>query len=152
MGNRRTCKSCCYFSALEGMYSGSSVANTVGSGSVTIPVMKKAGYDKDLRRQLRLLLQLEDKLCPQLWELHLMAEMTETSYATIVCRYFSLILYFSGIFLMGILKEENGTYDFQTHLISLNYSSKRIFVPSNCCIDYNYVYWYTASRAACLLY
>ena len=26
------------------MYSGSSVANTVGSGSVTIPVMKKTGY------------------------------------------------------------------------------------------------------------
>ncbi|NMA25672.1 MAG: TRAP transporter large permease subunit, partial [Clostridiales bacterium] len=31
-------------SALEGMYSGSSVANTVGSGSVTIPIMKKTGY------------------------------------------------------------------------------------------------------------
>ena len=34
-------------SALEGMYSGSSVANTVGSGSITIPMMKKTGYDKD---------------------------------------------------------------------------------------------------------
>ena len=31
-------------SALEGMYSGSSVANTVGSGSITIPTMKKVGY------------------------------------------------------------------------------------------------------------
>ena len=31
-------------SALEGMVSGSSVANTVGSGSVTIPLMKKTGY------------------------------------------------------------------------------------------------------------
>ena len=31
-------------SALEGMYSGSSVANTVGSGSITIPLMKKTGY------------------------------------------------------------------------------------------------------------
>ena len=31
-------------SALEGMCSGSSVANTVGSGSVTIPMMKKTGY------------------------------------------------------------------------------------------------------------
>ncbi|MBQ8577220.1 MAG: TRAP transporter large permease subunit, partial [Clostridia bacterium] len=31
-------------SALEGMYSGSSVANTVGSGSVTIPTMKRTGY------------------------------------------------------------------------------------------------------------
>ena len=31
-------------SALLGMVSGSSVANTVGSGSVTIPLMKKTGY------------------------------------------------------------------------------------------------------------
>ena len=31
-------------SALEGMVSGSSVANTVGSGSVTIPLMKRTGY------------------------------------------------------------------------------------------------------------
>ena len=31
-------------SALEGMASGSSVANTVGSGSITIPMMKKMGY------------------------------------------------------------------------------------------------------------
>ena len=30
-------------SALEGMVSGSSVANTVGSGSITIPLMKKTG-------------------------------------------------------------------------------------------------------------
>ena len=30
-------------SAMEGMYSGSSVANTVGSGSVTIPTMKRCG-------------------------------------------------------------------------------------------------------------
>jgi TRAP-type uncharacterized transport system fused permease subunit len=29
---------------MEGMVSGSSVANTVGSGSVTIPLMKKTGY------------------------------------------------------------------------------------------------------------
>ncbi len=31
-------------SALEGMVPGSSVANTVGSGSVTIPLMKNTGY------------------------------------------------------------------------------------------------------------
>ena len=31
-------------SAMEGMVSGSSVANTVGSGSVTIPLMKRTGY------------------------------------------------------------------------------------------------------------
>jgi len=31
-------------SALEGMVSGSSVANTVGSGAVTIPLMKRTGY------------------------------------------------------------------------------------------------------------
>ena len=34
-------------SAMEGMVSGSSVANTVGSGSVTIPLMKKTGYEPE---------------------------------------------------------------------------------------------------------
>jgi TRAP transporter 4TM/12TM fusion protein len=32
-------------SAFEGTYSGSAVSNVVGSGSVTIPLMKKLGYD-----------------------------------------------------------------------------------------------------------
>ena len=34
-------------SAFEGIVSGSSVANTVGSGSVTIPLMKKTGYSPE---------------------------------------------------------------------------------------------------------
>ena len=34
-------------SALCGMVSGSSVANTVTTGSVTIPLMKKTGYSKE---------------------------------------------------------------------------------------------------------
>jgi TRAP-type uncharacterized transport system fused permease subunit len=37
-------------SALEGMVSGSSVANTVGSGAVTIPLMKKTGYNIIIRQ------------------------------------------------------------------------------------------------------
>ena len=41
------CESCCYFQCPRGNVPGSSVANTVGSGSITIPVMKKTGYDKD---------------------------------------------------------------------------------------------------------
>ena len=34
-------------SALEGTVSGSSVANTAGSGSFTIPMMKKLGYNPE---------------------------------------------------------------------------------------------------------
>ena len=36
-----------FSSALQGTISGSSVANVVGSGSYTIPMMKKLGYRKE---------------------------------------------------------------------------------------------------------
>ncbi|MFD2954791.1 TRAP transporter large permease subunit, partial [Klebsiella pneumoniae] len=39
-----TAKAAVAASALQGMVSGSSVANTVGSGSFTIPMMKNAGF------------------------------------------------------------------------------------------------------------
>ena len=90
-------------SALEGMYSGSSVANTVGSGSVTIPIMKKTGYDKDFAAAVEAAASTGGQIMPPIMgaAAFLMAEMTEVPYATIaVAAIFPAILYFSGIFLM----------------------------------------------------
>ena len=90
-------------SALEGMYSGSSVANTVGSGSVTIPVMKKTGYDKDFAAAVEAAASTGGQIMPPIMgaAAFLMAEMTEMPYSTIaVAAIFPAILYFSGIFLM----------------------------------------------------
>lgn len=90
-------------SAMEGMYSGSSVANTVGSGSVTIPVMKKTGYDKDFAAAVEAAASTGGQIMPPIMgaAAFLMAEMTGVPYSTIaVAAIFPAFLYFTGIFLM----------------------------------------------------
>ncbi|MBS7316025.1 MAG: TRAP transporter permease [Clostridiaceae bacterium] len=90
-------------SALEGMYSGSSVANTVGSGSVTIPVMKKTGYKPEFAAAVEAAASTGGQIMPPIMgaAAFLMAEMTNTPYATIaVSAILPAVLYFVGIFMM----------------------------------------------------
>ena len=90
-------------SALEGMYSGSSVANTVGSGSVTIPVMKKAGYKPEFAAAVEAAASTGGQIMPPIMgaAAFLMAEMTNTPYAVIaVAAILPALLYFMGIFMM----------------------------------------------------
>ena len=54
-------------SALCGMVSGSSVANTVTTGSVTIPLMKRPVTAGNSRALLKRLPQREDRSCRQSW-------------------------------------------------------------------------------------
>ena len=90
-------------SALQGMISGSSVANTVGSGSFTIPMMKKTGYKPEFAAAVEAAASTGGQLMPPIMgaAAFLMAQMTGVPYATIA---FSAILpaflYFMGIFLM----------------------------------------------------
>ena len=90
-------------SALEGMYSGSSVANTVGSGSVTIPVMKKAGYRPEFAAAVEAAASTGGQIMPPIMgaAAFLMAEMTGYTYVTIAtAAILPAVLYFAGIFLM----------------------------------------------------
>lgn len=90
-------------SALEGMYSGSSVANTVGSGSVTIPVMKKTGYKPEFAAAVEAAASTGGQIMPPIMgaAAFLMAEITGLPYATIaVAAILPAILYFTGIFIM----------------------------------------------------
>lgn len=90
-------------SALEGMYSGSSVANTVGSGSITIPMMKKTGYKPEFAAAVEAAASTGGQIMPPIMgaAAFLMAEMTETPYATIaITAILPAILYFTGIFMM----------------------------------------------------
>lgn len=144
-------------SALEGMYSGSSVANTVGSGSVTIPIMKRTGYDKDFAGAVEAAASTGGQIMPPIMgaAAFLMAEMTETPYATIaVAAIFPAILYFSGIFLMvhfearklglkGLPKES--IPNFFKLLLTKGY----LLIPIAVLIITMSI-GYTASRAACL--
>lgn len=144
-------------SALEGMYSGSSVANTVGSGSVTIPVMKKTGYDKDFAAAVEAAASTGGQIMPPIMgaAAFLMAEMTDTPYSTIaVAAIFPALLYFSGIFLMvhfeakktglkGLPKETLPS--FFKLLVTRGY----LFLPIIVLITTMSI-GFTASRAACL--
>jgi len=90
-------------SALEGMYSGSSVANTVGSGSVTIPIMKRTGYKPEFAAAVEAAASTGGQIMPPIMgaAAFLMAEMTDTPYAVIaVAAILPALLYFMGIFMM----------------------------------------------------
>ena len=90
-------------SALEGMYSGSSVANTVGSGSITIPMMKKTGYKPEFAAAVEAAASTGGQIMPPIMgaAAFLMSEMTEIPYASIaVAAILPAALYFTSIFLM----------------------------------------------------
>ena len=90
-------------SALEGMYSGSSVANTVGSGSITIPIMKKTGYKPEFAAAVEAAASTGGQIMPPIMgaAAFLMSQITGVSYPTIViCAILPAILYFAGIFIM----------------------------------------------------
>ena len=90
-------------SALEGMYSGSSVANTVGSGSVTIPVMKSIGYKSEFAAAVEAAASTGGQIMPPIMgaAAFLMSEITGIPYVTIaVSAILPAVLYFTGIFMM----------------------------------------------------
>ncbi|MBP3446019.1 MAG: TRAP transporter permease [Clostridia bacterium] len=90
-------------SAMEGMYSGSSVANTVGSGSVTIPTMKKCGYKPEFAAAVEAAASTGGQIMPPIMgaAAFLMTEYTGLPYAQIaIAAILPAVLYFTGIFMM----------------------------------------------------
>ena len=111
-------------SAMEGMVSGSSVANTVGSGSVTIPLMKKTGYKSEFAAAAEASASTGGQIMPPIMgaAAFLMAENVGVPYSNIVVRaILPAVLYFAGVFiavhleakkegLRGLTKEERGRF------------------------------------------
>jgi len=107
-------------SAMEGMVSGSSVANTVGSGSVTIPLMKRTGYKPEFAAAAEASASTGGQIMPPIMgaAAFLMADYVGVPYSNIVVRaILPAVLYFAGIFiavhleakkegLRGLTKEE----------------------------------------------
>ena len=89
-------------SALEGMVSGSSVANTVGSGSVTIPLMKKAGYKPEFAAAAEASASTGGQIMPPIMgaAAFLIAENLGIHYGKlVVCAILPAVLYFAGVFI-----------------------------------------------------
>lgn len=90
-------------SALEGMVSGSSVANTVGSGSITIPMMKRTGYKGEFAGAVEAAASTGGQIMPPIMgaAAFLMAEFVGLPYAQVAVKaILPAVLYFSGIFIM----------------------------------------------------
>ena len=89
-------------SALCGMVSGSSVGNTVTTGSVTIPMMKKTGYPGEFAGAVEAAASTGGQIMPPIMgaAAFIMAEMTDFEYSKIIVRaILPAFLYFLGIFL-----------------------------------------------------
>ena len=107
-------------SAMEGMVSGSSVANTVGSGSITIPLMKRTGYKPEFAAAAEAAASTGGQIMPPIMgaAAFLMADYVQLPYSDIVTKaILPAVLYFTGIFisvhleakklgLRGLSKEE----------------------------------------------
>ena len=107
-------------SALCGMVSGSSVGNTVTTGSVTIPMMKRTGYKGEFAGAVEAAASTGGQIMPPIMgaAAFLMAEYMGVSYAKVaVTAILPAVLYFTGIYiavhleakklgLKGIPKEE----------------------------------------------
>ena len=89
-------------SALLGTVSGSSVSNTVGSGSFTIPMMKRLGYKGEFAGAVEASASTGGQLMPPIMgaAAFLMSESLGLPYITIVkAAIIPAVLYFTGIFI-----------------------------------------------------
>ena len=107
-------------SALCGMVSGSSVGNTVTTGAVTIPLMKKTGYKPEFAGAVEAAASTGGQIMPPIMgaAAFLMAEYASVPYGTIASKaILPAVLYFAGVFmavhleakktgLKGLSKEE----------------------------------------------
>jgi len=89
-------------SALCGMVSGSSVGNTVTTGSVTIPMMKKTGYKPEFAGAVEAAASTGGQIMPPIMgaAAFLMAEYMGVPYAQVALKaILPAVLYFTGIFI-----------------------------------------------------
>ena len=89
-------------SALCGMVSGSSVGNTVTTGSVTIPMMKDTGYKPEFAGAVEAAASTGGQIMPPIMgaAAFLMADFVGVPYSNIIVRaILPAVLYFAGIFI-----------------------------------------------------
>lgn len=96
-------------SALQGTITGSSVANTVSSGSFTIPMMKKMGYRPEFAAAVEAAASTGGQIMPPIMgaAAFLMSEMTGIPYSNIIiAAIIPAFLYFTGIMIMVHLEAQ----------------------------------------------
>ncbi|MER2260832.1 MAG: TRAP transporter permease [Psychrobacillus sp.] len=97
-----TAKTAVVASALQGTISGSSVGNTVATGSFTIPMMKKAGFKPEFAGATEAAASTGGQIMPPMMgaAAFIMMEILGVSYGAIMmAAIIPAILYFTGIFI-----------------------------------------------------
>lgn len=97
-----TAKAAVAASALQGMVSGSSVGNTVASGSFTIPMMKNAGFKPEFAAGTEAAASTGGQLMPPIMgaAAFIMMDYVGVSYSVIMLSaIIPALLYFTGIFI-----------------------------------------------------
>ncbi|SHF90167.1 TRAP transporter permease [Ornithinibacillus halophilus] len=97
-----TAKTAVAASAMTGMVSGSSVGNTVSSGSFTIPMMKRAGFKPEFAAATEASASTGGQIMPPLMgaAAFIMMEYLSVDYSTVMlAAVIPAILYFAGIFI-----------------------------------------------------
>ncbi len=97
-----TAKAAVIASSLQGMISGSSVGNTVASGSFTIPMMKNAGFRPEVAAATEASASTGGQIMPPLMgaAAFIMVEYVGVSYSEIMfAALIPALMYFSGIFI-----------------------------------------------------
>ncbi len=97
-----TAKAAVVASALQGTVSGSSVGNTVATGSFTIPMMKKAGFKPEFAAATEASASTGGQIMPPMMgaAAFIMMEYLGVNYSTIMlAAIIPAILYFAGIFI-----------------------------------------------------
>ena len=97
-----TAKAAVAASALQGMVSGSSVGNTVASGSFTIPMMKKAGFKPEFAAGTEASASTGGQLMPPIMgaAAFIMMDYIGVAYSVIMLSaLIPALLYFTGIFI-----------------------------------------------------
>ncbi|MBM7714272.1 TRAP transporter 4TM/12TM fusion protein [Bacillus thermophilus] len=97
-----TAKTAVVASALQGMVSGSSVGNTVASGSFTIPMMKKSGFKPEFAGAAEASASTGGQIMPPIMgaAAFIMMEYLGVPYSTIMlAAIIPATLYFTGIFI-----------------------------------------------------
>lgn len=149
--NAGTAKSAIIASSLMGTMSGSPVANAVTSGPITIPLMKKDGYDGDVACAVEAVASTGGMIMPPVMgaAAFIMAEYLQTSYASVaLSAALPAILYFASVYFMidmyssrhGISAKKNGLLDTDTIRAAL-YSKGHLTLPLFCLIGFMILGW-----------
>ncbi len=129
-----TAKAAVVASAMQGMVSGSSVGNTVASGSFTIPMMKKAGFKPEFAAATEASASTGGQIMPPLMgaAAFIMMEYLGVPYSTIMlAAVIPAVLYFTGIFI--------GTHFEAKKLGIIGMPKSKLPVLKNLMIRYGYM-------------